>query len=280
MKSKNKYYCTKIFLNNYNLLGEVMKNIFKLLGIGTILLFSFYYTEKFSNIVINNSSLVKEINNNKNEYNIEAVSAVIDDEYIIPGLNGYAVNVLKSYNNMKFLDNFNSNYLEYDIVKPNISLENNKNKIVKYGNIKKNSVALIIKDNIDILNYSKEKNIKITRLIDHNTFEKNSNYEQINYDYVEYNKVENMLNNINKNKNICYVDSYIEEVCKNDKYLITDSLKLNNYNLASIKDKIKGGYIIFINDNVSLVDYKLLLKQIYYQSLSIIPVSELISEER
>lgn len=258
-----------------------MKNIFKLLGIGTILLFSFYYTEKFSNIVINNSYLVKEINDNSKNYNIKSVSAIIDDKYIIPGLNGYAVNVLRSYNNMKFLDTFNAYYLEYDIVKPNISLDNNKEKIIKYGNSAKKSVAIIVKDNIEILNYSKEKKINITRIIDHNTFDKNNYYEQINNDYIEYNKVESMLNNINGNKNICYINDNIKDICvQNKKYLITDSLNLSNYNLASIKDKIKSGYIIYINDNVSLVDYKLLLKQIYYQDLNISYVSQLISEER
>ena len=258
-----------------------MKNIFKYLGIGTLLLFSFYYTEKMSNVVINNSTLVSEINNNKDDYNVESVSAIIEDDYIIPGLNGYAVNVLKSYNNMKFLDTFNSYYLEYDIVRPYVSLENHKDKIIKFGNNKKQEVSIIVKDNIDVINYSKEKNINITRLVDYNTFDKNVNYEQINNDYEKYNKVENMLNNNNINKNICYLSNYIEEICRhNNKYLIKESINLNNYNLASIKDKIRNGYIIFINDNVNLSDYKLLLKQIYYQNLNIVYVSKLISEER
>ena len=43
-----------------------MKNLFKYIGLSSILLFSFYYTEKMSNIVINNSSLVSEINENDN----------------------------------------------------------------------------------------------------------------------------------------------------------------------------------------------------------------------
>ena len=43
-----------------------MKLLFKYIGLTSILLFSFYYTEKMSNMVINNSSLVMEINENKN----------------------------------------------------------------------------------------------------------------------------------------------------------------------------------------------------------------------
>lgn len=257
-----------------------MKNLFKYIGLMTILIMGFYYTEKMSNIVIKNSSLVKEINANSKEYNIEPVSAIIEDEYIIPGLNGYSVNVLKSYNNMRFLDTFNSYYLEYDKVIPNISLENNKDKIIKQGNSNKNGIALIIKDNIDIIKYSTEKKIKISRLVDHHTFDKNVSYEQINNDYEEYYKVETMLNNNNVNKNLCYVNDNIMDLCKkNKKYLIEPSMILNNYNLASIKDKIKAGNIIYINDNVNLVDYKILVRQIYYQDLAILYLSELISEE-
>ena len=106
-------------------------------------------------------------------------------------------------------------------------------------------------------------------------------YEQINNDSVEYNKVESMLNNANINKNICFINNQIIDICKNNsKYLVESTLTLNNYNLSTIKQSIKSGYIILINDNVSLTDFKILVKQIYYQDLSIIYLSELITEER
>ena len=198
-----------------------MKYLFKYLGLGVILMFSFYYTEKMSRIVINNSSLVSLINENSKDYNVNPVSALIEDEYIIPGLNGYSVNVLKSYNNMRYLDTFNSYYLEYDKIKPNISLENNKDKIIKKGNPSKKGISLIVKDNQDIISYAKEKEIKITRLVDHHTYDVNFNFEQINNDYEEYSKVEVMLNNSNKNKNICYISDNIIDLCrKNKKYLV------------------------------------------------------------
>lgn len=258
-----------------------MKNLFKYMGIALVLLVSFYYTEKMSKIVVNNSSLVKEINRNSKDYNVASVSAIIEDDYIIPGLNGYAVNVLKSYNNMRYLDTFNSYYLEYDKITPDISLENNKDKIIKFGNPSKNNIALVIQDNQDIINYASSMGIKITRLVDSKTFDKNSIYEQINNDYENYSKVEAMLDNNNVNKNICFVSKNIKDVClKNKKYLVEASVSLNNYNLASIKDNLKSGYIIFINDNVSLTDFKLLVKQINYQDLKINYLSELITEER
>ncbi len=258
-----------------------MKNLFKYIGLVSLLLFSFYYTEKMSSAVINKSSLVKEINKVSDEYNIISVSAIIDNDYIIPGLNGYAVNVLKSYNNMRYLDSFNSYYLEYDKVLPDVSLENNKDKIIKYGNNRKNGIAIILKNNIDVLNYIKENNLKINRLIDKNTFSKTELYEQINNDNTEYDKVEKMLNNANINHDLCYINKNIIDICReHKKYLIEESLVLNSYNLANIKEKIKSGYIIYVNDNVSVSDFKLLIKQIYYQNLKLLYLSELISEDR
>jgi len=258
-----------------------MKNLFKYIGISSILLFSFYYTEKMSNVVINNSGLVMEINENIDQYNITAVSAIIDGNYIIPGINGSNVNVLKSYNNMKSLEVFNETYLVYDKVIPDISLKNNKDKIIKNGNKNKNSVSIILNNNMEVIEYSKEKNINITRLIDYDTYDKYAKYEQINNDFNNYKNVEKLLTNNNLNKNICMINNNNLNFCKEkDKYLVEYTIELNNYNLSNIKNNIQSGYIIYINDNVSLTDYKILIKQIYYQDLDIISLSKLITEER
>ena len=256
-----------------------MKNLFKYIGIISVLLFSFYYTEKMNSIVINNSSLVMEINKNIDKYNVLPVSAVIDGGYIIPGITGSNVNVIKSYNNMKALDVFNEKYLVFDKVMPNISLENNLDKIIKNGNRNKNSVSILVENNIDVISYSKEKNINITRLINYDSYDKYASYEQINNDLDNYKSVEKLLNSNNMNKNICIINKMNLELCKNyNKYLVETTIELNNYNLSNIKNNIQSGYIIYINDDVSIVDYKILIKQIYYQDLDIISLSALITE--
>ena len=55
---------------------------------------------------------------------------------------------------------------------------------------------------------------------------------------------------------------------------------MNNYNLSEIKNNILNGSIIYIDDNVSLTDYKILIRQINYQDLKIVNLSTLITEER
>lgn len=257
-----------------------MKNFFKYIGLSTLLIFSFYYTEKMSNIVTTSNKLFIKINENSEKYNIKPVSATIKGDYIIPGLNGYAVNVLRSYNNMRHLDDFNSYYLEYDITKPSVSIDNNKEKIIKYGNDKKKEIAIIIRNNNEILEYVKKNNVVITRIVDINTFDKFAIYEQINGDVDNYNKVEKLLTKYNYNKNICYIDTNIKDTCINNmKYLVEASVILNNYNLSDIKDIVQTGYIIYINDNVNLSEFKILIKQLLYKDLKIVTLSELISEK-
>ena len=90
-----------------------------------------------------------------------------------------------------------------------------------------------------------------------------------------------MLNNNNINKNVCVINNNLIDICKEEKkYLVEPSMKLNNYNLSSIKDSIKSGYIIEVKDDVSVVDFKILLRQIFYQDLDVISLSDLIKEER
>ena len=258
-----------------------MKNLFKYIGLFSILVCSFYYTEKMGYVVKNNNKLVAEINENANKYNVKFVNAEINNSYIIPGLNGYAVNVLKSYDNMRYLDTFNSYYLEYDVIKPYISLDNNKDKIIKYGNNSKNQISIIINNNKEILEYAIKENINITRIVDYDNFIEDANYEQINGDEDNYEKVESLLNKYGLNKKICYINNNIKQKCINDnKYLVEPSIILNNYNLSSINRNIKKGYIIYINDDVKLINFKLLLKQIFYQDIKIVSLSKLVSEER
>lgn len=257
-----------------------MKNIFKCIGISVILIFSFFYTEKINDILILNSELFNEIENNSDKYNAKYVNAQIEDDYIIPGLNGLEVDVFSSYYNMKDLEVFNASFLLYNEISPVISIDNNKDKIIIKGNELKNMVAIIVKDNKTIIDYSYSRGIKISRLVTLETFDEDYNYEQINNEVENFKKLERRLNKKN-NSNICIINDLNIKLCQdNKKYLVKPSLTMNNYNLSDIKNEIKKGDIIYVGDNVSLTDYKLLIHQIIYQDLNIVYLSNLINEER
>lgn len=216
----------------------------------------------------------------KEDSNINYVNAEIKNDNIIPGINGLSVNTEKSFQKMKSFGAFNKYYLIFDQVKPKISLEDNKDKIITIGNSKKKSISLIISSNEEIENYFINNNIEASKLITKDTFKNNSFFEQLNFDNKNFKETENLLNSINQNKNICLLNNFNEEVCKKEqKYLVQPTLELNSTNIATIKSKITSGAIILINSKAKLEDAKILLQQIEYKGLKMVPLSELIFEK-
>ena len=181
---------------------------------------------------------------------------------------------------MKDLEVFNENFLLYNNISPAVSIENNKDKIIIKGNELKKMVSLILKNNTTIIDYAYSLGIPFSRLVTLETFDENYNYEQLNDELENFNKLERSLNKKN-NSNICIINDLNKELCQNNKkYLVKPTLILNNYNLSEIKSNISNGSIIYIDDNVFLTDFKVLIRQINYQDLKIVNLSTLITEER
>lgn len=255
-----------------------MNNYFKYLGISLILVLSIIYTENINNLIISNTKLFDEIKTTKDNYYIKSINASIIDDYIIPGMNGMSVNVFESYNNMEEINVFNEDYLLYNEIIPDISIKNNKDKIIYKGNSIKNAVSIILQDNITLINYSLKLNIPINRLTTINSYNESNNYEQINNDYKYYKKLERRMK---QPSSICVINDNILDLCKTyNKYLIKPSININKNNIAKSIKLIEAGDIINISDNISLTEYKLIINQIFYKNLKIINLTTLISEER
>ena len=97
-----------------------MRKFFSYLGIFCLLLASFFFTEKTVNVV-------KEYSVNSKK---EPVNAYIDGNTIIPGMNGYQVDIDKSYHNMKRYGKFDSSLLEYENIIPIVTMNDNKDKYI------------------------------------------------------------------------------------------------------------------------------------------------------
>lgn len=257
-----------------------LKKFYKYFGMIAIMLFSFYYTEKIALFMRKKDPIYESIEVIKEDSNVNYVNAEIKNEKIIPGINGLSVNTEKSFQKMKSFGAFNKYYLIFDQIKPEISLEDNKDKIITEGNSKKKSISLVVSSNKEIENYLKEAKIKASTLIDKDSFEKTTNLEQINNDNKYFKETDSLLNSINQNKNICIYNTFNAEICKKEKkYLVKPNLELNGTNIANIKSKIASGSIILISSSAKVEDLKLLIKQIEYKGLKIIPLSELIFEQ-
>lgn len=255
----------------------MMKNFISYILVLFLIIASFYYADKISSFIINKSDLMTQINSKKSLYERSYIDAIKYDEYIIPGLNGQEVNTLESFYNMKKYHTFLKDKLVYNEVSPKVSIEQNKHLIINKANPLKKSVAILVKNNDEVLEYS--KNLDITKLINLSSFSSKTKNDQINIDIENYDKVNSLLDKNNMNKKICLIFENYDNYCKNkDYYIVKPTFTISNNNIY-IKDKIQSGDILYISDDLSLDNYKILLITLNFYDLKVISLSKLISEK-
>lgn len=258
-----------------------MKKYGKYILFSILVLLSFYTTNKTANLVRNQDPILKEIRNISLEKKEDFVNAVIEDDYIIPGMYGSIIDELKSLAKMKEQDVFNNLYLVSQPIKPNISLSDNLDKIIIKGNSKKQQVSFVIDENSSkkIKDYLVKNNIKASLLITKDNFSKDSYFEQINNDFKNYKELDKTLKKNKINTNICVLDNNNSNLkfCKSKKkYLVKPGMFLDNANIIEIKTKLDSGSIIYIKDATYL---DCLVEYIKSKDLKIVPLSQLISEK-
>ncbi len=253
-----------------------MKEIFKYIGIFSLFVFSLIYTDKVIDLMQSKTTIMKQIRSNPSK-KVEAVSAIIDGDYIIPGLNGLAINEKESYSKMVLAGSFDDKLFVYDQIIPSVSLTDNLEKIIKKANRLKRAIA-IVTDEKHILNYLLKENIRVDYLIDTSNVIKSDKAELINNDFTNYYKIESFLNHNNYNHNICVINKNIEEICrKNKKILVEPTYIINNSNMSSYIMDIDTGDILKL-ENLSTTNLSVLINEIKYRDLNILYLSELISE--
>ena len=114
-----------------------MKNIIKTISLLVLVCFSFFYTDKVMNIINQKDPLMIKIESLKEEYEVEPVNAMLDQDTIIPGINGRQIDVLKSYEEMKSSGIFREELLVYKDLYPSSLLSNNKDKYKREGEYNK-----------------------------------------------------------------------------------------------------------------------------------------------
>ena len=149
----------------------MLKKFFSVIGVMSLVCFSFYYTDLATNLIKNNDPIMKEIMKVSKEYIKEPINATLINNNIIPGISGSQINVDGSYFSMKKYGSFNEDLIVYEEVVPAISTSNVYDKYVNGGNKTKKNVCLVIvvedysylENVIDILN---SKDIKATFFVE------------------------------------------------------------------------------------------------------------------
>ena len=99
-----------------------------------LLIFSFYYTNLVSNYIKNKDPIMIKIKENKNKLETKPIDAIIKDNTIIPGKNGTLIDINESYKKMKRINKYTESLLIFKYIKPNISLNNQYDKLIINGN--------------------------------------------------------------------------------------------------------------------------------------------------
>ena len=157
-----------------------MKKYFEYFGLALIMVFSFYYTDKIAAIVLNKNPLMITIKKEAENYNVASVNAIIEGDFITPGINGLVVNAKESFLSMQELDKFNNYFLVFDQKKPDVSIDNHKDKIIKRGNRKLKQVAFILEAENEVSTYFSTNNLKAAMLFKLDTYKRNSGFLVIN----------------------------------------------------------------------------------------------------
>lgn len=280
-------------------------NVYKIVSVIFLTLFSFYYTNKTIDIIRETDPIMKEIKKSNNKYYKKAIDAKVSKNTIIPGLTGRKIDYKKSFKKMKKYGNYNEALTVFKETKPTISIDNIYNRYIKVGNNEKKSVSFVFKiekdtniDNIkNINNILVNKNIKSTIFIDGlflennldlvNTFI-NSELEILNYDnsYKEiyFSSAINYLNNITgKSAKYCYADYDNEEIinlCSKLKlHTILPTIKVGNYPYKEIKNKLQNASIISIPINTSTeIELSTVIDYIKSRGYTFMTLDELLNE--
>lgn len=278
------------------------KNVYQVLSVLFLLIFSFYYTNKSIDIIRQTDPIMKQIKNSSTKYETKAVNAKISEDTIIPGLSGTDVDYEQSYQKMKKYGSYNESLTVFKETKPAISIDDTYDKYVISGNNYKKSVALVFKieKNSNITNINNillQEDIKSTMFMDglwlENNLEvikdlKNSELEILNYNgtYQEiyFSSSINYLNNITgKQAKYCYADydnKEVIELCSKLKlHTILPTIKVGNYPYKDIKNKLENASIISLPVNTSTeIELKTVISHIKSKGYTFKTLEELLSE--
>lgn len=280
-----------------------MKNITKIIGLFTLIAFSFFYTDKVITVIKEQDPIMMELDSMKDTYLTPAVDATIEEDTIIPGLSGRKINIDKSYSNMKTIGKFTSSAIVYEEVVPNINLEQNKDKYIIKGNNNKQMVSLLFILNSDnyldkLESILKNKNVSANYFVDYNYLIKNStkiknlttneiysygNNGEYSPDNLLFSN--NLINRITNNNAVyCLAksknNSTISLCSSYDLYTIIPSIISIGDPYSDVKNNLTSGSIILLNmDNKTLNQLDIIIDYIQGKGLKIGTLSTLLSEK-
>lgn len=253
-----------------------MKKIYKVVGVICLVIFSFFYTDKVILFIRESDPIMKSIRKSETSHKIDPINAQIDENKIIPGVNGKVIDYDNSYKKMKKYGTYNESLTVFKEEEPAISIEDYYDKYISQGSGINNDVSLVFNvknsDNItNILNILVENNTLATFFVDGLWLENNRdlvtsmaeasyeieilNYDN-KYDELYFSSSLNLVNSItNLKPKYCfakYDNKEVLELCsKLNLHTIIPTIMTGNYPYKDVKSKLTKGAIIGFDINSS-----------------------------
>lgn len=279
-----------------------MKRGFQIIGLTSLMVLSFFGTQKLAGVIKDSDDIMIKINSVANQYLVEPMNATINENTVVPGLSGSRINVLESYKKMKKIDRFNTDLLIYEKIKPDVSIEDVYNKYIVSGNKAKVTVSLIFlvedDDNINMIVQSLNKN-KASFFVNLDWFEKNNETimeliskghtignlgENGDYATSNVNWMNTVVTKIGRQKgSYCYNDNEnsvnLNRCALNESYTIKPTVVINKNLLSTIKANLSNGNIIAIDNNdINIKELSLTIQYIISKGFNIVSLEKMIEE--
>lgn len=268
-----------------------MKNKFDCFIIILLFIISLIYTDNITNIAKDSDPIMKKIKCVSNDIKIESVNAEVNDNNVVPGINGYEVDINKSYENMKKINLYNDKLLKYKDVIPEITIHDIYDKYIVGGNKLNRNISIVIYIKRDIEKINKINDIKLNVFVDSSIIKDgmvniknnkkiynggvNLNYDDISIEWMNdvisdnYN-LSNYCLNLNKN------DDNLLTCARNKMHTINPIIvEKNTYNT---KSNITNGSILYFSDN-NLDKINEISSYLIKKGYNIVYLDELLSEE-
>lgn len=280
-----------------------MKNIIKVIGLFSLIGFSFFYTDKILEVIKSEDKIMIEITSVTDLYKMLPVNANVLGNTIIPGLNGRDINIDASYKEMKSSGVFNKNLIVYDEVLPNISIHNNKDKFIIKGNNNKEMVSILfVLDNdkyfekiVEILKkkevdanffvsyaYLINNSTKIKEILNHEFYSYGDNGKYISDNLLFSNNLISRIRGLEAKYCLAKkMEEDILELCsKNNLYTIVPNIIGDKSPYSIVKDNLSSGSIILLSMNQETVnELSIIIDYIRGKGIKIGGLSTLLSED-
>lgn len=277
-----------------------MKKVIQIIIISLFTIFSFYYTDKIIEFSKKQDPIMTKIIETKGEKEVESVNAVLSNNTMLVGQSGLKVDIDASYEQMKKLDEFNENLLEYISIKPSITKKDNYEKLIIGSNTKEKKISFVFQldslDKIDQISYILiSNNINATFFIDGKILEDNiievknifkdklklglySYSDNCNNSSLRYNQ--GLINNNASYSNYClYKNEEFLNTCINNKIntIKPELIEKNIYNYLK-ENKKEGTIYQIISNNTNIKELNSTIIYLKQKGYDIVSLDDLLKE--